>query len=99
MPLKLIKLFFFLGLFVKEERVLLLEDFPGDYNSFDCCYGIMVTINYQQVDLFLPSPFYLSHQKEDCNFFLLPSPFLLKEHNVLKLTVNMPGNIVKLKLF
>ena len=71
MPLKLSKHFFSLGLFVKDERVLLHEDFPDDHNNFDCCYGTMVTVNYQQIELFLPSPFYLCHQKEDCNFFLL----------------------------
>lgn len=55
--------FFFLGLFVKDERVLLREDVPGDHNNFDCYYGTMVTVNYQQVDLFLPSPFYSSERR------------------------------------
>lgn len=55
--------FFFLGLFVKEEKVLFQEYFPGDYNSFGCYYGTMVTTNYQKLPCF-SFPF-LNYQKDE----------------------------------
>lgn len=90
---------FFLGLYIEEERVLLQEDFPGDYISFGCCYGTMVTTNYQQLPCFsLPlSNSFIRKKNVIFSFFL--SLFLLKGHNILKLIVNVPGNMTRLKLF